>query len=93
PAKVSYVSGGETYGEVSDRPTVETGPPGLVQAGFTLRGDLVRLIDLAADGRGDTVVTAATLVVGALVLLNLALTVRRWRLGEAPLEPVQLDEP
>ena len=93
PAKVSYVSGGETYGEVSDRPTVETGPPGLVQAGFTLRGDLVRLIDLAADGRGDTVVTAVTLVVGALVLLNLALTVRRWRLGEAPLEPVQLDEP
>jgi hypothetical protein len=93
PAKVSYVSGGETYGEVSDRPTVETGPPGLVQAGFTLRGDLVRLIDLAADGRGDTVVTAATLVVGALVLLNLALSVRRWRLGEAPLEPVQLDEP
>ena len=93
PAKVSYVSGGETYGEVSDRPTVETGPPGLVQAGFTLRGDLVRLIDLAADGRGDTVVTAATLVVGALVLLNLALTVRRWRLGEVPLEPVEIDEP
>lgn len=93
PAKVSYVSGGETYGEVSDRPTVETGPPGLVQAGFTLRGDLVRLIDLAADGRGDTVVTAVTLVVGALVLLNLALSVRRWRLGVAPLEPVQLDEP
>ena len=87
-AKVSYVSMGETYGEVSDRPTVETGPPGLVQAGFTLRGDLVRLIDLAADGKGDTVVTAATLVVGALILLNLALTVRRWRLGEAPLEPV-----
>ena len=93
PAKVSYVSGGEAYGEVSDRPTVETGPPGLVQAGFTLRGDLVRLIDLAADGKGETVVTAATLVVGALVLLNLALSVRRWRLGEAPLEPVQLDEP
>jgi len=92
-AEVSYVSGGETYGEVSDCPTVETGPPGLVQAGFMLRGDLVRLIDLAADGKGDTVVTAATLVVGALVLLNLALTVRRWRLGAAPLEPVQLDEP
>jgi len=92
PARVSYVSGGETYGEVSDRPTVETGPPGLVQAGFTLRGDLVRLIDLAANGKGDTVVTAVTLVVGALVLLNLALTVRRWRLGAAPLEPVQLDE-
>ena len=93
PAKVSYVSGGETYGEVSDRPTVETGPPGLVQAGFTLRGDLVRLIDLAADGRGDTVVTVVTLVVGALVLLNLALSVRRWRLGVAPLEPVEIDEP
>lgn len=89
PAKVSYVSGGETYGEVSGRPTVETGPPGLVQAGFTLRGDLVRLIDLVAEGRGETLVTAATLVVGALVLLNLALTVRRWRLGAAPsLEPV-----
>ncbi len=88
PAKVSYVSGGETYGEVSDRPTVETGPPGLAQAGFTLRGDLVRLIDLVAEGRGEMVVISATLVVGALVLLNLALTVRRWRLGEAPLEPV-----
>jgi hypothetical protein len=89
PAEVSYNSGGETLGGVSDRPTVETGPPGLVKAGFTLRGDLVRLIDLAADGGGETVVTAATLVVGALVLLNLALTVRRWRLGAAPsLEPV-----
>jgi len=89
PAEVSYVSEGETCGEVSGRPTVETGPPGLVQAGFTLRGNLVRLIDLAADGRGETVVTVATLVVGALVLLNLALTVRRWRLGAAPsLEPV-----
>jgi uncharacterized repeat protein (TIGR01451 family) len=89
PAEVTYVSGGETCGEVSDRPTVVTGPPGLVQAGLTMRGDLVRLIDLAAEGRGETVVTAATLVVGALVLLNLALTVRRWRLGAAPpLEPV-----
>jgi len=93
PAEVSYVSGGETCGEVSDRPTVETGPPGLVQAGFTLRGDLVRLIDLVAEGSGEMIVTSASLVVGALVLLNLALTVRRWRLGEAPLEPVQLDEP
>ena len=88
PAKVSYMSGGEIYGEVSDRPKVETGPPGLVQSGFTLRGDLVRLIDLVAEGRGEILVTSATLVVGALALLNLALTVRRWRLGEAPLEPV-----
>jgi uncharacterized repeat protein (TIGR01451 family) len=89
PVEVSYVSGGETCCEVSDRPTVETGPPGLVQACFTMRGDLVKLIDLAAEGRGETVVNAATLVVGALVLLNLALTVRRWRLGAAPsLEPV-----
>jgi len=78
---------------VSDRPIVETGPPGLVQAGFTLRGDLIRLIDLAAEGRGETMVTAVTLVVCALVLLNLALTVRRWRLGDAPLEPVQLNDP
>ena len=51
------------------------------------------MIDLAAEGRGETMVTAVTLVVCALVLLNLALTVRRWRLGEAPLEPVQLNEP
>jgi hypothetical protein len=92
PAEVTYVSGGETYAEISGRPTVETGPPGLVQAGYALRGDLVRLIDLAAEGSGETVVTGAVLVVGSLVLLNLVLTVRRWRDGADPfLEPVELD--
>jgi len=84
PAEVTYVCGGETYAEVSDRPVMKTGPPGLVQAALTLRGDLVRLIDLAAEGRGEMVVTAAILVFGVLVLLNLALTVRKWRLGAAP---------
>lgn len=84
PAEVTYVVGGETYAEVSDRPVMKTGPSGMVQAAFTLRGDLVRLIDLAAEGRGEMVVTAAILVVGVLVLLNLALTVRKWRLGAAP---------
>jgi len=88
PARVSYVSGGVTYSEVSDRPTVETRPPGLIQAGFALRGDLVRLIDLVVERRGEMTVTVATLVVATLVLLNLVLTMRRWRLGEAPLEPV-----
>lgn len=92
PAEVTYVIYGETYTEASDRPTVKTRPPGLVQAGSALRGDLVRLIDLAAEGSGETVVTAAILVAGALVLLNLVLTVRRWRLGSAPpLESVELD--
>jgi len=91
PAEATYVSGGETYAETSGRPTVETGPPGLVQACSALRGDLVRFIDLAAEGSGEMVVTAAILVVGALVLLNLVLTVRRWRLGAAPsLESVEL---
>ncbi len=84
PAEVTYVVGGETYAEVSDRPVMKTGPPGLVQAALTFRSDLVRLIDLAVDGRGEMVVTAAILVVGVLVLLNLALTVRKWRLGAAP---------
>jgi hypothetical protein len=57
-----------------------------------MRGDLVRLIELAAEGRGEMVVTSAALAVGALILLNLALTIRRWRLGAAPtLEPVDLD--
>ncbi len=92
PAEVSYVNEGETYTETSGRPILETGTPGLIQAGSALRGDLVRLIDLAAEGRGETVVTAAILVVGALILLNLVLTVRRWRLAAAPsLKPVELD--
>jgi len=92
PAKVNYVNKEKTYMEVSGRPTVKTGRPGLVQACSALKGDLARLIDFAAEGRGETLVTAALLVAGALVLLNLVLTVRRWRLGAAsPLEPVELD--
>ncbi|MBN2336213.1 DUF11 domain-containing protein [Candidatus Bathyarchaeota archaeon] len=93
PASVSYMSGGQTVYTVSDRPTVEMGPPTVVYAGLTMRGDLVHFIDLMTGGNGETFVTVGVLIVCALIAVNLYLSVRRWRQPAAgSLEAATLDE-
>lgn len=81
PAKVTYSSGGAAFTGVSERRVLGSGPPGVLGVLGTLRLDAIAVADLITGGRGRTVIDASIAAVGLLVLLNVALSLRRAGLG------------
>jgi len=87
PAKLTYSSGGAAFTEVTARQVLGSGPPGILGVLGTLRLDAIAIADLLTGGGGRTVVDASIAALGLLVLLNLALSLRRaglWARAPAP---------
>ncbi len=79
PAVATYAYGGETYMVVSERYTLEPGVPGILDTLGALRRDAATLLSLITGGGGRVATDALLAVAGLLIVLNLALSVRRLR--------------
>ncbi|OGD44714.1 hypothetical protein A3K69_06710 [Candidatus Bathyarchaeota archaeon RBG_16_57_9] len=81
PAMLTYSYGGASYSEVSERYILGSGPPGIMDILGALRLDTILIIDLVTDGGGRAATDVLLAAAGLLVLLNLALSLRRAKLG------------
>jgi hypothetical protein len=79
PAVATYAYGGGTYAAVSGRYTLGPGVPGILDTLGALRRDAATLLSLVTGGRGRTATDALLAAAGLLIVLNLALSVRRLR--------------
>jgi hypothetical protein len=77
PAKATYSFGDQSYFSLSGRSYLSTGPPNMLTVAKTLRRDTVMALDLLTGGGGRAATHALLAGAGLLILLNLALSLRR----------------
>ncbi|HUV34051.1 MAG TPA: hypothetical protein VMW22_03915, partial [Candidatus Desulfaltia sp.] len=91
PATATYSHGDQSYSSLSVRQYRSTGPPNILAVAKTLRRDTVMVLDLLTNGGGRTVTDALLAGAGLLILLNLALSLRRVATLRA--QPPEAEEP
>ena len=91
PATATYSHGDQSYSSLSVRQSLSTGPPNILAVAKTLRRDTVMVLDLLTNGGGRTATDALLAGAGLLILLNLALSLRRVATLRA--QPLGAEEP
>ncbi|MFH2111768.1 MAG: BatD family protein [Candidatus Bathyarchaeota archaeon] len=91
PATAAYSFGGQSYSSLSERSYLSTGPPNILTAAKTLRRDTVMTLDLLTNGGGRMATDALLAGGGLLILLNLALSLRKVATHRA--QPPGAEEP
>ncbi len=87
PAVATYAYGGGTYAAVSERYTLGPGVPGIMDILGALKRDSATLLSLVTGGKGRFATDVLLAAAGLLVVLNIALSVRRLRLQVRSPEP------
>lgn len=91
PATATYNYSEQSYSSLSGRRYLSTGPPNILIVAKTLRRDTVMALDFLTNGGGRTVTDALLVGAGLLILLNLALSLRRAAALRA--KPLGAEEP